>query len=90
MGAESAESARRQLRCHRCRSAELVLHEAYLEHSAWDGGLFINGQGRIEARGAGYLSPGEIQPQLTEIECRSCGHRWHPRRTFAGPEGSGI
>jgi hypothetical protein len=74
----------RQLRCHRCGSADLVLHEARLEHGEWDGGLFVNEEGGIEARGDGYFEPGEIQPGLTRIECSACGHEWHPRRNFDG------
>jgi hypothetical protein len=75
----------RQLTCHRCGSAGLVLHETRYEHAEFDGGLVINEEGRIEARGAAYYQPGEIQPGLTRIECASCGHDWHPRRQFAGP-----
>lgn len=75
---------RQQLKCHRCRSSDLVLHETRHEHAEFDSGLFINEQGRIEARGNGHFTPGEIQPGLTRIECTSCGHEWHPRGEFTG------
>jgi hypothetical protein len=74
----------RQLKCHRCGSAELVLRETRYEHAKYDGGLFVNDHGRIEARGDGWFTPGDIQPALTRIECESCGHGWHPRRQFDG------
>jgi hypothetical protein len=61
-----------------------VLYETHYEHAEFDGGLFINEEGSIEARGDGYFTAGEIQAALTRIECLSCGHEWHPRRTFAG------
>jgi hypothetical protein len=61
-----------------------VLHETRLEHAEWDGGLFINEQGSIEARGDAWFTPGEVQPKLTRIECQDCGHSWHPKRWFAG------
>jgi hypothetical protein len=74
----------KQLTCHRCGSPDLVLHETYLEHSEFDGGLFINDQGRIEARGEAVHTPGDIQPRLTRIECLACRHEWRPRREFSG------
>jgi len=73
-----------QLKCHRCGAADLVLYETRFEHAEWDGGLFINDEGRIEAHGEGFFTPGEIQSRLTRIECAACGHNWHPRRFFAG------
>ena len=76
----------RRLTCHRCGSAELVLHETRHDHAEFDGGLFVNDQGSIEARGDGYFTPGEVQPRLTRIECSACGHEWHPRRTFIGSQ----
>ena len=76
--------ARRQLECHRCSSADLVLYETHLEHAEFDGGLFVSEEGRIEARGDAHFTAGEIQPALTRIKCMSCGHEWHPRRAFAG------
>lgn len=77
-------TACRQLKCHRCHSADLVLRETHLEHAEFDGGLFVNGEGRIEARGNGIFTAGEIQPGLTRVECLSCGHEWRPRREFTG------
>ena len=74
----------RRLKCHRCGSSDLVLREVRFEHAEYDGGLFVNERDRIEARGEGIYSPGEIQPHLTLIECRGCGHEWHPRRWFDG------
>jgi hypothetical protein len=73
-----------RLRCHRCKSADLVLHETRLEHAEFPDGLFVNDKGRIEARGTAYFSPGSIQPRLTRIECSACGHEWRPRRSFVG------
>lgn len=80
----------RRLKCHRCGSAELVLYEVYQEHGQYDGGLFVNDGGRIQARGSAVLSQGDVQPRLTRIECESCGHNWHPRRAFAGGEADGA
>lgn len=75
---------RKMLRCHRCRSMRLTLREAHLEWAEYDGGLFIRDNGQIGALGDGYFNSGDIQPTRTEIECQGCGHRWHPRRAFAG------
>jgi ribosomal protein L37E len=72
------------LRCHRCGSADLALLEIYHECGVYDEGLYLDADGAIRAHGSAVLSQGEIQPQLTEIECRACGHAWHPRRRFAG------
>lgn len=72
------------LRCHRCQSAELVLHETRHEHAEYDGGLFIDKDGRLAAHGEASFAPGEVQPALTRIECGSCGHSWRPRRSFTG------
>lgn len=82
--ADDRVSAPRQLRCHRCRSAELILREARLEVAEYHGGLHIRADGRIEAVGEGFSNPGEILTGRTEIECEDCGHAWHPRRDFAG------
>ena len=76
----------RQLRCHRCRSTDLVPHETRLDHAEYDGGLFIRDDGKIIASGEGYFNEGDVIPKLTEIECEDCGHTWHPRRAFAGCE----
>jgi hypothetical protein len=78
----------RELRCHQpnCGSTDLILREAFLSYGEYDEGLLINDAGHIEARGESILSNGSIQPQMTEIECRSCGHAWHPRRTFDGAQ----
>lgn len=76
----------RQLKCHRCGSADLVLHETRFEHAEYDGGLFVNENGHIEARGIAYFEAGEIQPSLTLIDCATCGHEWHPRRSIDGVE----
>jgi hypothetical protein len=73
-----------KLRCHRCKSPDLVLHETRHEHAEIVGGLVINEEGRIEGHGDAWFTPGEIQPQLTRIECNGCGHEWRPRRLFAG------
>lgn len=75
----------RPLRCHRCGSPDLILREARLEHAEYDEGLYVDQDGRIRAHGEGTSAAGEIQPQLTEIECPGCGHCWHPRRGFGGP-----
>jgi hypothetical protein len=56
----------------------------HYEHAEYDGGLFINENGRIQARGNGYFTPGAIQSRLTRITCETCGHEWHPRRGFDG------
>lgn len=80
-----SDTAARQLRCHRCGSAELLLRETRYDHAEWDGGLYVTDQGTIAARGEGIFSQGEIQPKLTEIECEGCGHTWRPRRRFRGP-----
>jgi hypothetical protein len=72
------------LRCHRCRSMNLILRETRYDHAEFNGGLFIRDDGKLAALGDGYFSPGDVQPKLTEIECESCGHSWHPRRDFAG------
>jgi len=77
-------SKTRRLRCHRCGSSDLILREAWLEHAEYDGGLYIDQDGRIEADGEGFFSGGEIQSHLTEIECDGCGHVWRPRRAFSG------
>lgn len=74
----------RPLRCHRCGSADLALNEIIHECARYDEGLYLDADGAIRARGDAVLSPGEIQPELTEIECLSCGHSWRPRRRFAG------
>lgn len=78
------DDTREQFRCHRCRSADLTLHETRFEHAEYGGGLFVNAQGRLEATGEAYFTPGEIQPGLTRIRCESCEHEWRPRRTFDG------
>lgn len=70
--------------CHRCGSAELVLSETRYEHATYDEGLYLDETGAIRARGEGISAAGEIQPNLTEIECSACGHSWRPRRRFAG------
>jgi hypothetical protein len=62
----------------------LVLHETRYEHAEFSGGLFVNEDGRIEARGHACFTPGEIQHGLTRIECLSCGYGWRPRRAFTG------
>lgn len=80
----------RQLKCHRCGSPELVLYETYHEHGQYDGGLFVNDEGQIQARGGATMRQGEVQPNLTRIECESCGHDWHPRRPFTGGEVDGA
>lgn len=64
--------------CHRCGSAELALNEVIHEHARYQEGLFIDESGAIRARGEATFSPGDPQPRLTEIECLSCGHFWHP------------
>lgn len=74
----------KRLRCYGCGSTDLVLHETRYEHAEYDGGLFVNEQGRIQALDSGISTPGEIQPELTRIECTACGYDWHPRRPFAG------
>lgn len=71
--------------CHRCGSAALVLIEVFQSHARYDEGLYLD-QGAIHAHGEAVISPGDIQPRLTEIECEGCGHTWHPRRRFAGVE----
>lgn len=76
--------ARKPVRCRRCGSADLILHEACLEWAEYDGGLFLTPAGEITAGGEVYRNAGEIQEQLTRIECRSCRHEWHPRRRFIG------
>jgi hypothetical protein len=83
----------RRLTCPHCGSADLVLRETRHEHAEYgDEGLFVNGQGHLEAAGRGYFSPGEVQPRLTRIGCGNCGREWRPRRPFDGvrtPPGSG-
>ena len=74
----------RRLRCRKCRSVDLVLHETRLEHAEYDGGLYVNEQGCIEARGIGYFEPGEIQPRLTRINCAACGHELAPAALSPG------
>lgn len=70
----------RQLACHRCHSPDLVLVEAFLTCATWSDGLTLTDDGRIRLRGEAYFRRGEIQPALTEINCKACGHSWHPRR----------
>lgn len=70
--------------CHRCRSTNLILREVRHEIAEWSDGLFIRDDGQIVAAGTGYSYAGDVQPQLTEIECGGCGHIWHPKRQFAG------
>lgn len=77
-------SETKTLRCHRCRSENLILRETRHEHAEWDGGLIVDADGQIRAWGDGIFTPGDIQSQLTRIECEDCGHDWHPRRWFAG------
>jgi hypothetical protein len=77
-------AGRKQLRCHGCGSADLVLRETHYEHAEFDGGLFVTEQGRLEAAGTATFTPGDIQTRLTRIECESCGREWHPRREFDG------
>ena len=60
------------------------MRETRYDHAEWDGGLYVNGEGRIVARGEGTFTPGDIQHKLSEIECEGCGHSWHPRRIFNG------
>jgi hypothetical protein len=72
------------LRCHRCGSAELVLQETRHDHAEWDGGLFVNEEGNIEAHGEGWFTQGDIQRAMARIRCESCGHEWRPRRRFIG------
>jgi hypothetical protein len=61
-----------------------VLHEARYEHAEFDGGLFVNEYGQLAAHGDGYFFTGDGIEKMTKIECRSCGHWWRPRRSFAG------
>jgi hypothetical protein len=77
---------RRMLRCHRCRSMRLILREPHYEWAEYDGGLFIREDGQIAALGDGCFDAGDPERKLTEIECESCGHTWHPRRVFAGTD----
>jgi hypothetical protein len=79
-----ADSPRKQLKCHGCGSTDLVLHETRFEHAEYDGGLFVNEQGHLEAAGTGIFTAGEIQPRLTWIKCETCRREWRPRRQFDG------
>lgn len=74
----------RKLRCHHCGSADLVLLETRYEHAEYDGGLLVNDEGDLEARGEAFYTAGDVQDRLTRIKCDSCGRSWHPRRPFAG------
>jgi hypothetical protein len=76
----------RQLTCHRCRSAELILRETRYDHAEYDGGLYLNDAGSIMFAGEGIFTPGDILPALSAIECAGCGHTWHPRRHVAGSQ----
>jgi len=74
----------RKLRCHRCRSDDLVLREVLQEISEWPDGLFLDDRGQIVAAGEAIRNYGQTVPRLSEVECQGCGHVWHPRRYFAG------
>lgn len=74
----------RPLRCPECKSTDLVLHETRFEHAEYNGGLFVNARGHLEAAERAQFTPGEIQTRLTRIECAGCGRDWHPRRPFDG------
>jgi hypothetical protein len=74
------------LHCRQCRSSDLALLEVMHELARWDEGLYLDEHGSIRPLGDAVRSPGEIQPQLTEIECLNCGHTWRPQRRFAGPD----
>jgi hypothetical protein len=74
----------RQLKCHRCGSADLTFFEAYIEHGEFDGPLFVNDKGNIETHFSGCFTQGKPQPHLNRIECGACGHAWHPRRHYDG------
>jgi hypothetical protein len=61
-----------------------MLYETRYEHAEYDGGLFVNDDSQLEARGEAVYSAGEIQPALTAIKCESCGHEWHTNWRFIG------
>ena len=71
-GSRSKRMIANNLRCPRCKSHELVVHEVWIRRLSWPLSELVAGRGDGQGDSGGEISH-------VEAECDACGHFWRLR-----------